>query len=80
MTASPSIFRASGGEVPDDWRKASSHDLRRYYAQDLLVRERMNPRIVMQVGGWNSFSAIDPYLNTPTSEVVNAAFEPSSRA
>ncbi|WP_435318490.1 site-specific integrase [Haloarchaeobius sp. TZWSO28] len=59
----------------DDWRKVSSHDLRRYYAQDLLVREQMNPRVVMAVGGWNSFSAIEPYLNAPTPEVVNDAFE-----
>ncbi|WP_435332855.1 site-specific integrase [Haloarchaeobius sp. TZWWS8] len=63
----------------DDWRKLSSHDLRRYYAQDLLVREQMNPRVVMAVGGWNSFSAIEPYLNAPTSEVVNAAFEETGR-
>ncbi|WP_435358461.1 site-specific integrase [Haloarchaeobius sp. DFWS5] len=63
-----------------DWRKVSSHDLRRYYAQDLLVREQMNPRIVMAVGGWNSFSAIEPYLNAPTPEVVNEAFEKSGRA
>jgi len=58
-----------------DWRKVSSHDLRRFYAQTLLVRERVNPRVVMQVGGWSSFSAIEPYLNAPTPEVVNDEFE-----
>ncbi|TQR22374.1 site-specific integrase [Haloferax sp. wsp5] len=58
-----------------DWQKVSSHDLRRYYAQTLLVRERMNPRVVMEVGGWSSFSAIEPYLNAPTAGVVNEEFE-----
>ena len=59
----------------DDFRHVSSHDLRRRFAQRLLVDENMNPRVVMQVGGWDSFQAIEPYLNAPTPEVVNAAFE-----
>jgi integrase len=58
-----------------DWKKLSSHDLRRHYAQTLLVRERVNPRVVMDVGGWSSFSAIEPYLNAPTPEVINEEFE-----
>lgn len=58
----------------DDWRKVSSHDLRRHFAQDLLVRKQMNPRVVMDVGGWSSFQAIEPYLNAPTDEVINEAF------
>lgn len=29
----------------------------------------------MQVGGWDSFQTIEPYLNAPTPEVVNEAFE-----
>ena len=35
----------------------------------------MNPRVVMAVGGWDSFQAIEPYLNAPTTEVVNDAFD-----
>jgi len=35
----------------------------------------MNPRVVMSVGGWNSFEALEPYLNAPTAEVVNDEFE-----
>lgn len=63
-------------EIDDpDWRKVSSHDLRRHYAQTLLVRKRMNPRVVMDVGGWSSFQAIEPYLNAPTPEVINEEFE-----
>jgi integrase len=59
----------------DDFRDVSSHDLRRRFAQRLLVDEGMNPRIVMAVGGWSSFQAIEPYLNAPTETVVNEAFD-----
>ncbi len=59
----------------NDYRRVSSHDLRRRYAQRLLVEEEINPRVVMQVGGWDSFQAIEPYLNAPTPDVVNDAFE-----
>ncbi len=59
----------------NDYRQVSSHDLRRRYAQRLLVEREINPRVVMQVGGWDSFQAIEPYLNAPTPDVVNDAFE-----
>jgi len=59
----------------DDFHHVSSHDLRRRYAQRLLVEKELNPRVVMQVGGWDSFQAIEPYLNAPTPDVVNEAFE-----
>jgi len=59
----------------DDFRQVSSHDLRRRFAQRLLVEKEINPRVVMQVGGWDSFQAIEPYLNAPTPDVVNDAFE-----
>lgn len=63
---------ATGNE---DYRHVSSHDLRRRYAQRLLVDESMNPRVVMAIGGWDSFTAIEPYLNAPSEDVVNQAFE-----
>ncbi len=59
----------------EDFRQVSSHDLRRRFAQRLLVEKEINPRVVMQVGGWDSFQAIEPYLNAPTPDVVNEAFE-----
>jgi integrase len=52
------------------WRHVSTHDLRRYFAQTLLVRENKNPRVVMRIGGWSSMDALEPYLNRPTPEVV----------
>ncbi len=35
----------------------------------------MNPRVVRQVGGWDSFQAIVPYLNAPAPTAVDDAFE-----
>jgi integrase len=67
--------RAAEETGDDDFRYVSSHDFRRRFAQRLLVDRQMNPRVVMQVGGWDSFQAIEPYLNAPTPEVVNDAFE-----
>lgn len=59
----------------EDYRHVSSHDLRRRFAQRLLVDEHLNPRVVMAVGGWDSFKAIEPYLNSPSERVVNEAFD-----
>ncbi|QZA88499.1 site-specific integrase [Salinarchaeum sp. IM2453] len=58
-----------------DFNHVSSHDLRRRFAQRLLVDENMNPRVVMAVGGWDSFQAIEPYLNAPSPDVVDDAFD-----
>ena len=55
----------------EDWEKISSHDLRRYYAQDLLVRKGADVRAVMAAGGWDSYDAIEPYLREPTPENVS---------
>lgn len=66
---------AAAKETGDtDFEHVSSHDLRRRFAQRLLVDDEMNPRVVMQVGGRDSFQAIEPYLNTPTPDVVDEAF------
>lgn len=67
--------RAADATGDDDFRYVSSHDLRRRFAQRLLVDERVNPRVVMTVGGWSSFQAIEPYLNAPSEDVINEAFE-----
>ena len=66
--------RAADETGVEDFQKVSTHDLRRRFAQRLLVDEEMNPRVVMQVGGWSSFQAIEPYLNAPTEDVVDDAF------
>jgi integrase len=66
-----------GADLPgsaSDWQKVSSHDLRRFFAHSCLVRRAMNPRVVMEVGGWSSFSAIEPYLNKPTKQNIAEEF------
>lgn len=72
--------RAGEETGDDDYQYVSSHDLRRRFAQRLLVDRQLNPRVVMAVGGWDSFQAIEPYLNAPTAEVVNDAFEEAGLA
>ena len=67
--------RAAEQTGVEDFNYVSAHDLRRRYAQRLLVDNQMNPRVVMSVGGWDSFQAIEPYLNSPSEDVVNRAFE-----
>jgi len=68
-------------EQTDDggFEHVSSHDLWRRFFQ-LLVNDQVNPRVVMAVGGWDFFQAIEPYLNAATPEVVNRAFEEASIA
>ncbi|WP_436924914.1 tyrosine-type recombinase/integrase [Halosimplex amylolyticum] len=48
-----------------DFERVSSHDLRRAWANHLLVEENVSPRIVMALGGWSSYDAIEPYLAAP---------------
>lgn len=67
--------RTADSTGDEDFRKVSSHDLRRRFAQRLLVDNQMNPRVVMAIGGWDSYAAIRPYLNAPTDDVINDAFE-----
>ncbi|ELZ76063.1 hypothetical protein C456_04525 [Haloferax volcanii DSM 14919] len=54
----------------DDYRRVSSHDLRRCWAHHLLVEEGVSPRIVMALGGWSSYDAIEPYLAAPSEENI----------
>jgi integrase len=66
--------RAAEATGDTDFEKVSSHDLRRRFAQRLLVDQQVNPRVVMAAGGWDSFAAIEPYLNAPSEEVIDDAF------
>ena len=63
----------------DRWNHVSSHDLRRSWATWHLV-ERPDPvdvRTMMAVGGWSSYSAIEPYLDAPTEARIGAALAQS---
>lgn len=57
-----------------DWSHVSTHDLRRYYATTMLQVHGMNPEVVMAVGGWDSYAALRPYLQSPVEEVIAADF------
>lgn len=60
--------------MADDWRRVSSHDLRRFFAQTALRRREMDPAAVMTTGGWDSMEALQPYLTTLTPEEVAEEF------
>jgi integrase len=64
----------------EDFRHVSSHDLRRRFAQRLLVDRQVSRRVLMQVGGWYSFQAIEPSLDVPIEDAVDEAFEEAGRA
>jgi integrase len=64
--------RAAEETGDDDYRRVSTHDLRRCWANHLLVEENVSPRIVMALGGWSSYDAIEPYLAAPTEENINS--------
>ncbi len=66
--------RAADGTGDEDFQKVSTHDFQRRFAQRLLVDQQLNPRVVMAVSGWDSFAAIEPYLNAPSEEVIDDAF------
>jgi integrase len=53
-----------------DYRRVSAHDLRRSWAHDLLVEQRVAVRVVMAIGGWSSYDAIEPYLTHPSEQNI----------
>ena len=70
---SDAAARAADETGDDHYRRVSTHDLRRCWANHLLVEEGVSPRIVMALGGWSSYDAIEPYLAAPTEENINRA-------
>lgn len=48
----------------------SSHDLRRSWATYHMVERGVDVRTMMAVGGWSSYSAIEPYLAEPTEAKI----------
>ena len=57
----------------EDFLYVSSHDLRRYWANKMLNEYNVNPRIVMEMGGWSSFNSMKPYMEPATPENITAA-------
>lgn len=70
---------AAADETGDsDYQRVSSHDCRRCWANHLLVEENISPRIVMALGGWSSYDAIEPYLAAPTEANISDAMADAS--
>jgi hypothetical protein len=49
----------------DDYRHVRSHDFRAYYATNMVRRLGVDTEVVMEMGGWDSRKAIEPYLASP---------------
>jgi len=62
-----------GEQAGERWQHVSSHDLRRSWATRHLVERQVDVRTMMAVGGWSSYSAIEPYLKEPTEARIGAA-------
>ena len=54
----------------EHYRKVSSHDLRAYWATDLLIRRKVDENVVMALGGWASRDNLEPYLNAQFDDVI----------
>ena len=71
MLVGETVERAAAAD--ESLRGVSTADLRRYCARSQL-RDGVPPAVVMAVGGWDSFAAIEPYLNAPSEDVINDVF------
>jgi integrase len=57
------------------WKHVSSHDLRRSWATHYLVEENKPVRVMMTIGGWSSYDAIEPYLTEATPSKIGEAMK-----
>jgi integrase len=60
----------AGDTGNERWFEVSSHDLRRSWATHHLVEKDVAVRVMMEIGGWSSYEAIEPYLTKPTPEKI----------
>lgn len=52
------------------WTLVSSHDLRRSWATYHIVERGVDVRIMMSIGGWTDYAAIEPYLGEATEAKI----------
>jgi len=57
-------------DADSDWGEVSSHDLRRSWAHHHLVEEEVSARVMMEIGGWSSYNALEPYLTKPSRSTI----------
>jgi len=54
------------------WEYVSTHDLRRSWATHYLVEESVQVRVMMEIGGWSSYDAIESYLDKPSPQKIGS--------
>jgi len=54
----------------EDFNKVSSHDLRAYWATNLLVRLQVDENVVMACGGWTGRDTMEPYINAAFDDII----------
>lgn len=54
----------------EDYAKISSHDLRAFWATNLLVRHQVDENVVMDLGGWTSRENMEPYIYAQFDDVI----------
>lgn len=54
----------------EEFAHVTSHDLRAYFATNLLVRKNLNPHVVMEIGGWEDWKSIKPYINAQFDDLI----------
>lgn len=64
--------KISAQKRDERWSYVSSHDLRRSWATYHLVERGIDVRTMMAIGGWSSYSAIEPYLAEPTEARIGS--------
>lgn len=54
----------------DDFREVTAHDFRAYFATNMLLREKVDVEVVMELGGWVDRDTMDPYLNASFDDII----------
>lgn len=63
----------------EEWPDVSSHDLRVYFVHTMFVKERLNLRVVMDVGSWDNYQSIKSYLEKSREANISREFERAGR-
>jgi len=54
----------------DDFEHVSCHDFRAYFATNMMLREGVDPEVVMELGGWEDRDTMDPYIDASFDDII----------
>lgn len=54
----------------DDFEHVSAHDLRAYFATTMLIRHNVSKDTVLELGGWENYQSIQPYLDASFDDII----------